>query len=183
MDVRRKFAGLASRPDAEQRLFGMAVMEALCIPAPSDFLLIPMSQLAPDKSFRYAFVAAAGSLVGAMVLFTLAWYASTLFIGPHVALDVFRFYAPVFILAAGFSGVPFNVVTLLAGLALVNPLVFMPLVLFTRVVRYGFISWLIWRSGNKYQGWLERSFNGMTLVVTLAVLVVSAIVILLFETA
>lgn len=183
MDVRRKFAGLASRPDAEQRLFTMAVMEALCVPAPSDFLLIPMSQLTPDKSFRYALVAAAGSLVGAMVLFTVAWYISTLFIGQHVALDVFRFYAPVFILAAGFSGVPFNIVTLLSGLALVNPLVFMPLVLLTRTARYGFIAWLIWRSGNKYQGWLERSFNGMTLVVTLAVLVVSAMAILMFETA
>jgi len=183
MDVRRKFAGLASRPDAEQRLFTMAVMEAVCLPAPSDFLLIPMSQLTPDKSFRYALIAAAGSLVGAMVLFTLAWYISTLFVGQHLTLDVFRFYAPVFILAAGFSGVPFNIVTLLSGLALVNPLVFMPLVLLTRLARYGFVSWLIWRSGNKYQGWLERSFNGMTLVVTLAVLVVSAMAILLFETA
>jgi membrane protein YqaA with SNARE-associated domain len=183
MDVRRKFAGLASRPDAEQRLFGMAVMEAMCIPSPSDFLLIPMAQLSPDKSFRYAFVAAAGSLVGAMVLFAIAWYAAILFVGQHVALDVVRFYAPVFILAAGFSGVPFNIVTILSGLALVNPLVFMPLVLITRALRFGFVSWLIWRSGNKYQGWLERSFNGMTLVVTLGVLVVSAIAILLFETA
>ncbi len=183
MDVRRKFAGFASRPDAEQRLFGMAVLEALCVPSPSDFLLIPMAQLTPDKSFRYAFVAAAGSLVGAMVLFALAWYVSILFIGPYPALDLIRFYAPVFILAAGFSGVPFNVVTILSGVALVNPLVFMPLVLFTRALRFGFVSWLIWRSGNKYQGWLERSFNGMTLVVTLGILVVSAIIILLFETA
>lgn len=183
MDVRRKFAGLASRPDAEQRLFGMALLEALCIPTPSDFLLIPMAQLTPTRSFRYAIVAAAGSLCGAVVLFALAWYASLLFVGPYGMLEAFRFYAPVFILAAGFSGVPFNVVTLLSGAAMVNPLVFIPLVLVTRLVRYVFISWLIWRSGNKYQGWLERSFSGMTLVVTLAVLVVSAMAILMFETA
>lgn len=183
MDVRRKFAGLASRPDAEQRLFGMALMEALCLPAPSDFLLIPMAQLTPERSFRYAFVAAVGSLVGASVLFALAWYVSVHVIGPYAVLESLRFYAPVFILAAGFSGVPFNVVTLLSGLALVNPLVFMPLVLLTRTLRYAFVAWLIWRSGPKYQGWLERSFNGMTLVVTLAVLVVSAMIILLFETA
>ena len=183
MDVRRKFAGYASRADAESRLFGFALLEALGLPVPSDFLLIPMAQLAPARGFRYALVAALGSLVGAGVLFCVGWQVAHILSLQNVAIDVFHVYAPIFVLAAGFATIPFNVATLAAGFVHMSPLVFVGIVLVTRILRYVFISWLIWRSGSKYQEWLERSFNGMTLVLTLAVLVVSAFVILLLETS
>ena len=183
MDLRRKFAGYASRPEAGRILFGVSFLEAMCVPLPSDFLLIPLARLNPERGFAYALVAAAGSVCGAIALYAMAFYAALHWGGLPLFLQAFQAYAPVFVLAAGFSGVPFNLISILSGLALVNPAVFIPLIVLTRCLRYLFIAWLVWRSGPKYQEWLERSFNGMTLVITLAVLVISALGIVLFETS
>ncbi len=183
MDLRRTYAGYASRPEAGRILFGVSFLEAMCAPLPSDFLLIPLARLNPERGFVYALVAAAGSVCGAAALYALAMYAALHLGINHVILQAFQAYAPVFILAAGFSGMPFILITVLSGLALVNPVVFIPIILLTRSLRYLFIAWLVWRSGAKYQEWLERSFNGMTLVLTLAVLVISALGIVLFETS
>ncbi|PZP39066.1 MAG: hypothetical protein DI585_05390 [Pseudomonas fluorescens] len=183
MDYRRKFSAYASRADAQRILFAIAFLEGVFLPLPSDFLLIPMCLLVPDRAFRFAAVAALGSVCGAMVGFTIGWLLQSMFLENYAFLDVFRWYSPVFILSAGFSTVPFNLVTLLSGVSHVNPLLFAVLTLGVRLVRYGLIAWLIWRSGNKYQDWLERNFGGTTLVITLVILVISAFGVLFFETA
>ncbi len=190
MDYRRKFAAYASRPDAQQRLFGISLLESIFIPLPSDFLLIPMSLLSPDRAFRYAFVASLGSAAGALVSYFVGWivinFAAQFLLIPQWilnTLDFFKSYSAIFLISAGFSSVPFNFVTFLSGVSNVNLIYFLVLCVFFRAVRYNLISWLIWRGGPRYQEWLERNFYGTMMVMTLALLVVSVIGILFFETA
>lgn len=190
MDYRQKFSGIASRPDAQTKLFGVAFLEAMYVPLPSDFLLIPMALLSPDRAGRYAMVAAMGSVCGAMAGYVLAMVAFGMLAQVMVVPDWmlgflggFRNYASIFLISAGFSSVPFNIVTFLSGAAQVNVIVFLGLSVLVRSIRYGLIAWLIWRGGARYQEWLERNFYGTMLVMTLALLVVSVIGVLLFETA
>lgn len=188
MDYRRRFAAFASRPDAQWRLFAVSALEAMFIPLPSDFLLIPMALLAPDRAFRYAFVASAGSVVGALIGFMVgfaAYQALQPFAPAWVEtfMAIYRMYSGIFLISAGFSSVPFNVVTLLSGMAGVNLLVFAGVMVVVRTLRYTLISWLIWRGGARYQEWLERNFYGTMLVMTLALLVLCVIGVLFFETA
>ena len=149
-----------------------------------------MALLAPERAFKYAIVAGIGSVLGAFVGYLIGFGAYELFAGylTNYAwfdgfLTIWRMYAGVFLISAGFSSVPFNIVTFLSGMAQVNIVVFIGLMLVVRVTRFTVISWLIWRGGTRYQEWLERNFYGTMLVMTLALLVVSAIGILLFETA
>lgn len=190
MDYRRKFSALASRPDAQQRLFGISFLEAMFIPVPSDFLLIPMSLLAPDRAFRYALVASAGSVAGACVGYIVGWIFLQLLLSAALVpgwlvalLGVFKMYSGIFLISAGFSSVPFNLVTFLSGASQVNIAVFLGLGILVRTIRYTLISWLIWRGGARYQEWLERNFYGTMMVMTLALLVISVIGVLFFETA
>lgn len=190
MDYRQKFSAIASRPDAQSKLFGIAFLEAMYVPVPSDFLLIPMALLSPDRAVRYALVAAAGSVCGALVGYLLGFMAlhmlGTMVVIPVWLLNilvVFKYYAAIFLISAGFSSVPFNLVTFLSGAAHVNIVMFMALSVLVRTIRYGLISWLIWRGGGRYQEWLERNFYGTMLVMTLALLVISVVGVLLFETA
>lgn len=190
MDYRRKLAAYASAPDAQWRLFGISAMEGVFVPIPSDFLLIPMALLSPERAFRYALVASLGSALGALVLYMLGFLVFQL-VASAVMLPVwlltviegFRAYAGVFLFPAGFSTVPFNVVSLLSGMAQVNLLLFVAVTVLARTLRYMLIAWLIWRGGTRYQEWLERNFYGFMLVITLGLLVVSVIGVLFFETA
>lgn len=190
MDYRRKLAAYASAPDAQWRLFGISAMEAVFAPMPSDFLLIPMALLTPERAFRYALVASLGSALGAVVLYMLGFVLFQVVAGTVMlpvwllaVIQVFKSYAGIFVFPAGFSTVPFNVVSLMSGMAQVNLLLFVGITVFVRVVRYNLIALLIWRGGTRYQEWLERNFYGFMLVMTLVLLVVSVIGVLFFETA
>lgn len=190
MDYRRKFAAYACQPDAEWRLFGVAFLEALLVPIPSDFLLIPMALLSPHKALRYALVAAMGSVLGAVVAYSLGFLLLQLLIAQpwyvgvaSTVLGVFKTYSGIFLISGGFSSVPFGLVAVLSGLSQVHILAFIAIALVVRTLRYGVITWLIWRGGGRYQPWLERNFYGTMLVMTLALLVVSAVGVLFFETA
>lgn len=190
MDYRRKFSGYASRPDAQWMLFGVAMLEAICVPIPSDFLMIPMSLLAPERALRFAVMAGLGSAAGALVSYAFGWGLYQFVISHFItgawlanALMAFKMYSGVFVFSAGFSAVPFNIVTILSGMAQINLLWFVGLTLLVRFLRYALIGWLIWRGGARYQEWLERNYYGTMLVITLALLVVSAIGVLLFETS
>ncbi|RYG59782.1 MAG: DedA family protein [Alphaproteobacteria bacterium] len=190
MDYRRKLAAYASAPDAQWRLFGISAMEAVFAPMPSDFLLIPMAMLTPERAFRYALVASLGSALGAIVLYMLGFMlfqvvasAVVLPVWLLAIITVFKSYAGVFVFPAGFSTVPFNVVSLLSGVAQVNILLFIAITVLVRTIRYNIIALLIWRGGTRYQEWLERNFYGFMLVMTLGLLVVSLISVLFFETA
>jgi len=190
MDYRRKYSALASQPDAQQRLFGISFLEAMFVPVPSDFLLIPMSLLAPERALRYAMVASAGSVCGALVGYAVGWAVFHLLVTVGLMpewlvtfLAMFNMYSGIFLISAGFSSVPFNVVTFLSGASQVNILMFIGVGIVVRTIRYSLISWLIWRGGARYQEWLERNFYGTMLVMTLALLVVSVIGVLFFATA
>ncbi len=190
MDYRRKLAAYASAPDAQWRLFGISAMEAVFAPMPSDFLLIPMAMLTPERAFRYALMASLGSALGALVLYLAGFVLFNVIAGSVILptwilaiIAVFKSYAGVFVFPAGFSTVPFNVVSLLSGMAQVNLLLFVGITVLVRALRYNIIALLIWRGGTRYQEWLERNFYGFMLVMTLGLLVVSLIGVLFFETA
>lgn len=188
MDNRQKLAAQASRPDAQWRLFAISLLEGAFLPTASDFMMIPMALLSPDRAFRYALVASFGSTLGAIAGYAFGWLAfhaiTQVAMMPHwllVLIQIFKLYSPIFVMPAVFSTVPFNFVTFLSGMAGVNIGLFLLMSMVVRTARYMVIATLIWRGGGRYQEWLERNFSGFTLVVTLALLVLSVIGVLFFE--
>lgn len=104
----------------------MAVIEASVFPIPPDVLLIAMALGRPDLALRFATICTAGSAVGAVL-----GYGIGMFLLVSVAMPVLEFYHAVekfeyvqrlfidyglwLVLVAGFSPIPFKVITIAAG--------------------------------------------------------------------
>src|SRR4051812_10497541 len=90
----------ASRPEAEIALFVSALVEVLFFPVFSDLLLVPMGLVNFDRAFRYAMIAAAGSVAGGMISyfigFTFLEAFGERFILSHNWGDQYRFLLDIF---------------------------------------------------------------------------------------
>ena len=70
--------GWADRPGGAWALFGIAFIESSFFPIPPDVLLLALCVGAPTRSFRFALICSAGSVLGGMFGYLIgytAWHA------------------------------------------------------------------------------------------------------------
>ncbi|MCA9149839.1 MAG: DedA family protein [Planctomycetales bacterium] len=119
----------ADTPYGPAALFGISFAESSFFPVPPDVLQIALSAGQPRKSFRFAAISSAGSLLGGIVGWAIGyalWHAVGDFFYSHVpgvtpdrVETVGRLYeAHAFwsILAAAFTPIPYKVFTISAGI-------------------------------------------------------------------
>lgn len=170
----------ADHPQAHLALFLIAVIEASVFPIPPDVLLIALALGRPDLGLRLAGLATGGSLLGAalgygigMMLFTsvakplLAFYGAMAEFN-HVQ-SLFAEYGLWFVLIAGFSPIPFKVVTIAAGTFGLSFTGFMAAALLSRGTRFYLEGGLLRWGGDRLRGFVERHFELMTVLVVLLI--------------
>ena len=102
------------------------MIEACVFPIPPDILLLALALGQPQSSFRYAAQATAGTTVGAAIGYAIGMFLFNTVALPIIefynAMDVFRHvqqwfvdYGVMIVLVAGFSPIPFKVITIAAG--------------------------------------------------------------------
>lgn len=174
-------AGYAQQPQAENALFFMAMAESCIAPAASEVLLVPMTIVAPEKAFRYALVATLGSLAGALAGYLVGNFVGRVLLeqvlGNYGYLEQFytltsfyQGYAVAVVATAGFSPLPFKVLTLGSGVLSANLPSFLMAALLARGARYWLICWLIWRGGPRFKEWIERNLAALTMSISLGAL-------------
>jgi len=177
----------ADHPRAHAALFLIALIEASVFPIPPDILLVVLALGDPRMGLRLAAIATAGSTIGAALgyaigLLLFAGVARPLleFYGAmeqfaHVQ-ELFRQYGLWVVLAAGFSPIPFKVVTIAAG-AFGLPLPgFLGAALVSRGARFFLEGGLLRWGGERLRRLVERHFEWLTLAV--AALVVAGFLML-----
>lgn len=192
--MRSRLIAYASQPHAEFVLFCAAFLEGMFLPVPVDLLLIPMVLLNVDRAFRYAMIATAGSVAGSVIGFMFG-YVVYQAVGWHL-LDsqtmgaVVRFsqmlfgdYTAILVLAAGFATLPFKIITFLSGFFGANLPQFVMAAVISRGARFFLVAWLLWRGGARYHQWLQRHFYGLTMVLTLVLLLMFAFIVFLWNSA
>lgn len=162
--------GWAERPGGAWALFFIAFIESSFFLVPPDVLLIALCVGAPKKSFRFALICSAGSVLGGMVGYAIGWGAwnavKGLFI-PYIfsqeAFDtVQRLYqgnAFLAIVTAAFTPIPYKVFTIAAGVFEVNfwTLVFASMI--GRSARFFIVGGLIYIFGAKIKAMIEKYFD------------------------
>lgn len=164
----------SNHPRAEWVLFIVAFMESSFFPIPPDVLLIPMVIANFDKAFRYALICTLGSVLGG-----IAGYALGYFFFDSIGMQVVQFYGAaekfetfrqwyssydVYIVAvAGISPIPYKVVTIASGMLQANFVNFVAASAISRGFRFFLISWLLWRGGASFKGWLEKNLYPLTM--------------------
>lgn len=162
-------------------LFFIALAESSCFPIPPDVFLIALCIGRPEKSFRYAAICAAGSVIGGALGYGLGMaFMDTL--GQHI-LDLYGLqdkYAVVqglyqqydawAVAAAGFTPLPYKLFTITAGAFKINFLTFMLVSLAARSARFFLVAGLIYKFGAPVQTFIDKYFNILS-VVFLALLI------------
>lgn len=156
-------------------LFILAFVESSFFPVPPDVLLLSLALAVPKKSFRYAAVCTAGSVLGGMF-----GYLIGLKLIDTIGMSILNFYGATTkyesirqlyiqydawaVGIAGFTPIPYKVFTIAAGAFKIDFIVFVLASIAGRAGRFFLIALLIYRYGPAIKGFIDRYFNLLTIV-------------------
>jgi membrane protein YqaA with SNARE-associated domain len=167
----------AQTPYGAPALFLLAVAESSVFPVPPDVLLIALSISLPHRSWYYATLCSVGSVLGGMLGYLLGWgfwalvddFFFTCVPGftPELFSRVQALYAEHdfwVVFAAGFTPIPYKVITIAAGVFLINFPIFVIASVIGRSARFFLVAALIRRYGPEIRSFIDRYFNLLSLL-------------------
>ncbi len=165
-------------------LFLFAFAESSFFPIPPDVLLIALCLGAPSKSFKFAAVCTLGSICGAIAGYSIGYFLWQNSAGEYTALanwffnnifsvesfarveELYKSYNFWIVFTAGFTPVPYKVITVSAGLFNIDFVMFLIASIVSRGARFFIVSGLIWKFGTPIKGFIEKYFNLLALAFT-----------------
>lgn len=182
-------------------LFILALCESSWFPIPPDILLIALCLGAVKKSFRFASICLAGSIIGAMIGYGIGHFLWTTPAGEPTAIAAFFFnhifsvegfnnvgalfdkYNFWIVFTAGFTPLPYKIFTIAGGLFDINFVMFIIASIVSRGFRFFLIAWLIWRFGAPIKAFIDKYFNLLATLFTVLLIGCFALVAWLFGDA
>lgn len=179
----------AETPYGSWALFLLAFCESSFFPIPPDVLLIALAVAIPKRSFRYALICSAGSVLGGCFGYLIGWQFMAgigeriiAFYGLTQKIDyiqsLYMAYDAWAIGIAGFTPIPYKVFTISAGAFHINFMVFVIASVVSRSARFFLVGGLIYVFGPKIQAFIDKYFNVLAVVFT--VLLVAGFVVIKF---
>ena len=174
-------------PHAERWLAGLSFAEASFFPIPPDVLLAPMCLADPPRAFRLAAITTLASVAGAVFGYLIGLFLFEAVGRPLLVLyggaEAFETFGASFnakgwliVLLAGFTPLPFKVITIASGATGLSLAVLVLASLVSRGARFFLVAALLWRFGPPMQILIERHFN--TLSILFGALLVGGFVVL-----
>ncbi len=167
----------AETPYGAPALFLLAFAESSFFPVPPDVLLIALALSVPARAFRFALIASAGSVLGGVAGYSLGfglWELLADFFFRYVpgfteqgfqrVQSLFAQYDFWVVFSAGFTPIPYKLITIGAGAFKINFPVFLLASLVSRSLRFFLVAWFIYRFGPPVRGFIEKYFNLLTLI-------------------
>lgn len=158
-------------------LFLLAFAESSFFPIPPDVLMLALCLSLPHRSWYYAAVTSVGSVLGGIGGYVIGfalwhlvsgWFFSYI---PGFDREVFSQVQEYFtrynfwvVFAAGFSPIPYKVITIGAGVFNVNFPIFLLASAVSRSLRFFIIAGLIRRFGTPMRELIDRYFNLLSLI-------------------
>ena len=182
-------------------LFILALCESSWFPIPPDILLIALCLGAVKKSFRFASICLTGSIIGAMIGYSIGHFLWTTPAGEPTAIATFFFnhifsvegfnnvgalfdkYNFWIVFTAGFTPLPYKIFTIAGGLFDINFVMFIIASIVSRGLRFFLIAWLIWRFGAPIKAFIDKYFNLLATLFTVLLIGCFALVAWLFGDA
>lgn len=164
--------GWAETPYGTWALFILAFAESSFFPIPPDVLLIALAIAIPKKSFKYAIVCSAGSVLGGCFGYLVGWQFMEAIGDKIIALygfadqynyvrELFTKYDAWAIGVAGFTPIPYKVFTISAGAFNINFFVFFIASLISRSARFFLVGGLIYFFGPKIKSFIDKYFDAL----------------------
>jgi|TARA_R100001244_G_scaffold6593_33_gene8407 membrane protein YqaA with SNARE-associated domain len=166
----------AGHPQASKWLAGISFAESSFFPIPPDVMLAPMCLAKPERSWWYALVCTIASVLGALL-----GYAIGYFFFKAVGLPILEFYGVtdkfelfatsfneqgwIVVLLAGFTPLPFKVITIAAGSTAMPLPILIGAAIIARSARFFLVAALLRFFGPPMKNWIDNNFALATTVV------------------
>lgn len=173
----------AETPYGMPALFLLAFAESSFFPIPPDVLLIALCISAPSRAFRFALVASLGSVFGGITGYALGmtfWgLLNPLFYRyvPGFSPDSFARVQQLFatydfwtVFTAGFTPIPYKLITIGAGVFQIHFGMFVFASLISRSLRFFLVAWLLKRYGAAMRSMIEKYFNLLSILFVILLL-------------
>lgn len=170
----------ADTPYGQPALFLLALAEASFFPVPPDVLLIALCLSKPRCSYRFALLCLAGSTLGGIVGYSIglgAWgllnhvfYAYVPGFTPELfsrVQSLFSDYGFWTVFTAGFTPIPYKIITVGAGVFQINFLIFILASILSRGARFFMVGFLIHLYGEPVKVFIDRYFNLLSILFVL----------------
>jgi len=168
-------------------LFLLAFAESSIFPIPPDALLIALVLGATSKAFKFALNCTIASVLGALLGYAIGyflWWGSgnnfssvAIFFFDNVPgfsekvfwdvkslYDEFDFWI---IFTAGFTPIPYKVITISSGAFDINLIVFAIASVVSRGARFFLVAFLIWKFGPAIKSFIDKYFNWLAIAFTI----------------
>ena len=182
---------LAGNKNSKFFLGGVSFIESFIFPIPPDVIIIPMTIAKPSKWIKIALIATIGSVLGAI----LGYFIGYIFFN-EIGIKIFELYgvdnasflkdkvaseggviAWMTLLAiAGFTPVPFKLLTITSGFVHFNIFYFIVVAFLTRGLRFFLIAFLIGNFGPAMKKIIEKKLLALSIIFTVIVIVVAYLV-------
>lgn len=161
-------------------LFVLAFTESSFFPIPPDVLLLSLGLAVPARALRYAGICTLGSVVGGVFGYGIGyalwgmvaeWFFQWV---PGFTPETFRHMQQLFVqydfwivFLAGFTPIPYKIITIGAGVFQLNFPIFLLASAVSRGLRFYLIAILIYYYGDQARNFIDQHFNKLTIAFSL----------------
>ncbi len=175
--------GWSRHPHAERYLGALSFAESSFFPIPPDVMLAPMCLAERNRAWRYATLTTVTSVLGGIAGYAIGyllfeaiepWLRTSHYWSAYEqARAWFDSYGVWIVFVAGFSPIPYKIFTIAAGVAALNPLLFIVASIIGRGSRFFLVAGLIRAGGERFEAGLRQNVErlGWAAVVLVAALI------------
>ena len=171
-----------------------AFIESSFFPIPPDVMIVPMVVAKKNEFIRIALIATIFSVLGALFGYYIGYSLNEL------AIKIFEFYGYEYsnnfreqfttgggffawlgiLITAGFTPLPFKLLTISSGIIHFNLISFIFICIITRGLRFFLVAYLTYKFGHKIGPFLDKQGAKWSIIIALLILLVAAIIYFLF---
>ena len=190
-ELYNKTIKLAGHKSSKLILGIISFIESFIFPIPPDVLIIPMTIAKKNDWVKIAFVATTGSVLGALLGYLIGFVFFN-----EIGIKIFELYGVdntsflkekfsseggviawmTLLGIAGFTPVPFKLLTITSGFVGFNIFYFLIVSAITRGTRFFLISFLIGKFGSAMKEIIEKKLVKVSIVISIIIIVVAFLV-------
>ena len=173
---------------AKQILAFEAFIESSFFPIPPDVMIIPMVVSKKEEFIRIALIATIFSVLGALFGYYIGYSLN------EIAIKIFELYGYEYsdtfrknfatgggfetwlgiLFTAGFTPLPFKLLTISSGIIHFNLMSFIFICIVTRGLRFFLVAYLTYKFGSKFGPFLEKKGGQWTMIIAVIIIVIAA---------
>ena len=165
-----------------------AFIESSFFPIPPDVMIVPMVVSKKNEFFRIALIATIFSVLGALFGYYIGYSLH------EVAIKIFEFYGYEYsdsfkqkfttgggffawlgiLVTAGFTPLPFKLLTISSGIIHFNLISFIFICIVTRGLRFFLVAYLTYKFGSKFGPFLEKKGGQWATIIAVIIIIIAA---------